>query len=100
MAEMSTKPSPKKSSDGAAAKAAVGSKPKTTGAGPRATFAMSIGCDTKADGKVLKPTQKANGNGVVKAGKSSSSDPYALAVPPVAHDDSELLAQVPLPYQP
>ena len=93
---MSTKPSPKKASDGVAAKVGAGSKSKTTTAGPRATFAMSVASDGKSDGKVLKPTQKSNSVGV-KAGKASAADPFALALPPLPSDGSELLAEVPSP---
>jgi hypothetical protein len=89
---MSTKPSPKKPADGGAPKA-VGSKSKTTTAGPRASFAMNVGHDSKSDGKVLKPTQKANST--VKTSKSASADPFALALAPVPNDGSELLAEVP-----
>ncbi len=89
---MSTKPSPKKSNDGGAPKA-VSSKPKTTTAGPRASFAMGIAHDAKPDGKVLKPTQKSNST--VKSSKTASADPFALALPPVPNDGSELLAEVP-----
>jgi hypothetical protein len=84
--------SPKKAGDGSAPKAAAGSKLKTTTAGPRATLAMSIGSERHSEGKVLKPTQKANS--VVKSVKSSTSDPLALSLPSVPSDGSELLAEV------